>query len=130
MGSSVFCCCIFMRFNGVQHKIHGTLLLHTRQKRGAVMQPSFVVVVVVVSPTKLVVSRVEVMLVYQLPASLCSLRRSFLLVVRMSTKKKPSKVFSFPGTPQWTVPLKLFLKLLDMKMPCCRWKKLQFALIL
>ncbi len=86
--------------------------------------PTVTVVVVVVSPTKLVVSRVEVMLVYQLLASLCSLRRSFLLVVRMSTKKKPSKVFSSPGTPQWTVPLKLFLKLLDMKMPCYKMEKI------
>ncbi len=27
------------RFNGIQHEIHGTLLLHTRQKSGVVKQP-------------------------------------------------------------------------------------------
>ncbi len=63
------------------------------------------------------VSYIEVMLVYKLPASLHSLRRGFLLAVRKSTDKKPQQVFSSSGTPQWTVPLKKFLRLFDPQTP-------------
>ncbi len=42
----------------------------------------------------------------------------------MPTVKKTLKGFSFPGTPQWTVPLQKFLKLLGPKTPtdfCSYW---------
>ncbi len=52
--------------------------------------------------------------VYQLLASLRSLRRGFLVIVRML---KENKLFSSPGTPQGTVPLKTFLELFGLKMP-------------